>query len=75
MHRIIWVLIVIHCAIWASCAQRPPEPPYTLKQIDPNVWAAIDNSKATNPAAANAGFVIGDDGVAVIDTFFCRDSP
>jgi cyclase len=74
MHSIIRLLIVLHGAVWASCAQRPPEPPFTLEQLGPNVWAAIDNSKATNPAAANAGFVIGDDGVAVIDTFFSEDA-
>ena len=74
MHSIISLLIVLHCAVWASCAQRPPQPPFTLEQLGPNVWAAIDNSKATNPAAANAGFVIGDDGVAVIDTFFSEDA-
>src|SRR4030095_8134106 len=39
-----------------------------------NAWAAIDNPKATSPAAANAGFVIGDDGVVVIDTFWTKDA-
>jgi glyoxylase-like metal-dependent hydrolase (beta-lactamase superfamily II) len=33
-----------------------------------------DNPKAANPASANAGFVIGDDGVVVIDTFFTEDA-
>ena len=74
MCRIIWVLIVIHCAVGASCAQRASELPFALKQIGPNLWAAIDNPKATNPASANAGFVIGDDGVVVIDTFFSEDA-
>lgn len=45
------------------------EPPFTLQQVGPNIWAAIHNAKAVAPAWANAGFVIGDDGVAVIDTF------
>jgi len=74
MHRISRPLIVTLCAVWASCAQQPPEPPFTLKQVGPNAWAAIDNPKATSPAAANAGFVIGDDGVVVIDTFFSEDA-
>jgi glyoxylase-like metal-dependent hydrolase (beta-lactamase superfamily II) len=41
--------------------------PFQLKQIATNIWAAIDDAKGD--AGANAGFVIGDDGVAVIDTF------
>jgi cyclase len=41
--------------------------PFQLKQIASKAWAAIDNTKGD--AGANAGFVIGDDGVAVIDSF------
>ncbi|MGC2529986.1 MAG: MBL fold metallo-hydrolase [Candidatus Acidiferrum sp.] len=40
---------------------------FTLKPLGNNVYAAIDKPKS--PAGSNAGFVIGDDGVAVIDTF------
>jgi len=40
--------------------------PFTLKQVGPNAWAAID---LDGHSGSNAGFVIGDDGVAVIDTF------
>jgi len=40
---------------------------FTLKPLGNNVYAAIDKPKST--AGSNAGFVIGDDGVAVIDTF------
>jgi cyclase len=50
-------------------AQSTPVPSFTLKQVGANVWAAIDNPAAKGVAAANAGFVIGGDGVAVIDSF------
>jgi cyclase len=43
-----------------------PALPFTLKQVGPSAWAAID---LDGHAGSNAGFVIGDDGVAVIDTF------
>jgi cyclase len=42
---------------------------FTLHEVAPGVWAAIDNRQAKPGSGANAGFVIGDDGVAVIDTF------
>lgn len=52
-------------------AQAPAKPsdtlPFQLKRIGPDIWAAIDDAKGD--AGANAGFVIGDEGVAVIDTF------
>jgi cyclase len=62
---------VLFCAGVAR-AQAPAAPaanplPFTLKPLGHNVWAAIDDTKGD--AGANAGFVIGDDGVAVIDTF------
>jgi cyclase len=48
-------------------APAPNSPLFALKPLGHNVWAAIDNAKGE--AGANAGFVIGDSGVAVIDTF------
>jgi cyclase len=42
-------------------------PDFRLQQIGKGVWAAIVNDDGL--AGGNAGFVIGDDGVAVIDTF------
>jgi len=54
----------------AAQAQRAAVPPFTLKQVGANVWAAIDNPAAkAQSASSNGGFIIGDDGVAVIDTF------
>jgi cyclase len=63
------LLAFIAGAAGATATQRHPEPPFRLKAIGSNVWAAIDNAKAQVSSAANAGFVIGDDGVVVIDTF------
>jgi glyoxylase-like metal-dependent hydrolase (beta-lactamase superfamily II) len=46
----------------AAIAQAPPQP-FALKQIGPGVYAAISGE-------SNAGFVIGEDGVLVVDSFF-----
>ena len=58
----------------AACTRASTEPPFTLTQVGPNAWAAIHNAKAASPAWVNAGFVIGDDGVAVIDTFMTAET-
>ena len=51
-------------------AQLPATPAFTSKQVGAGVWAAFDNPAAKSASSsANGGFVIGDDGVAVIDTF------
>jgi len=42
--------------------------PFTLTRLAPGVYAAI--ALPGSDAGANAGFVIGDEAVAVIDTFF-----
>ena len=42
--------------------------PFELKAIGPGVYAAIDGPQGQS--GSNAGFVIGDDGVLVIDSFF-----
>src|SRR5262245_53740330 len=51
----------------AAQSTGPAALTFTLKPLGHNVYAAIDDAKGD--AGANAGFVIGDDGVAVIDTF------
>jgi cyclase len=66
--------VALGLLLLSSTAARPQAPApvpnsllFTLKPLGHNVWAAIDNPKGE--AGANAGFVIGDNGVAVIDTF------
>ncbi len=51
----------------AVSAQSPDTLPFTLKSLGHGVFAAIDDAKGD--AGANAGFVIGDNGVLVVDTF------
>jgi cyclase len=55
-------------------AQPPPSPglPFALTEVGPGVYAAIDGPQ--HKAGSNAGFVIGDDGVLVIDAFFTQDA-
>jgi glyoxylase-like metal-dependent hydrolase (beta-lactamase superfamily II) len=57
-----------------ASAQTATAPPvyFALRQIAPGVYAAID--AAGHKAGSNSGFVIGDDGVVVIDAFFNPDA-
>ena len=70
MHIRLLLLAGLTCAVCETGvmrAQTPAGPGFTLSNIGPNVWAAIDNPKAKQRSFVNAGFVIGDDGVVVID--------
>jgi glyoxylase-like metal-dependent hydrolase (beta-lactamase superfamily II) len=58
--------------VWAGAAAAQAPLPFTLKQVGPGVYAAIDGPE--HKAGANAGFVIGDDGVLVVDSFFNPDA-
>lgn len=42
--------------------------PFTLKEVGPGIYAAIDGP--AHQAGSNSGFIIGDDGVLVVDGFF-----
>jgi cyclase len=68
------VLAFLACDTVATRAQAPSDPWFTVNKLGPNVWAAIDNPKAKQRSYANAGFVIGDDGVVVIDTLLGDES-
>ena len=46
--------------------------PFVLKQLGPGVYAAIDGPE--RKSGSNAGFVIGDDGVLVVDAFFTPEA-
>jgi glyoxylase-like metal-dependent hydrolase (beta-lactamase superfamily II) len=50
-----------------AMAANSPAPDFELVNLGEGVWAAIGND--SGKAGANAGFVVGTDGVAVIDTF------
>jgi cyclase len=66
--------LLLLCVSGAPGAQDAAGPAFILKQVGPNVWAAISNPNSKAPAGANTGFVIGDDGVAVIDTSASADA-
>lgn len=52
----------------SSRAQATPQLPFVLKEVGPGVYAAIDGPE--HKSGANAGFVVGGDGVLVVDSFF-----
>ena len=60
------LLGLIFVVAGSAAAQTPPSPPFKLKEVGPGVYAALSGS--------NAGFVVGDDGVLVVDSFFELDT-
>ena len=69
LSRALFSLALCACVARPCVAQNSPAPdqlPFTLKSLGHDVYAAID---VNGKAGANAGFVIGDDGVLVVDTF------
>jgi cyclase len=69
LHLATLAVLLASATIAAAQSTAPPSDklPFELKLIGPNIWAALDN--ANGDAGANAGFVIGDSGVLVVDTF------
>jgi cyclase len=64
--KLLFLIFALACA--AAAADAPA--PFTLHEVAPGVWAAIDNPAAKAArSGANAGFIIGSDSVAVVDTF------
>ena len=66
------LLIVSLCAVARAQEAAAPALPFTLKPLGNNVYAAIAVPKSN--AGSNSGFVIGDDGVVVVDTFVSADA-
>ena len=59
-------------AISSSAAPAQAPLPFVLKEVGPGVYAAIDGPE--HKAGSNAGFVIGDDGVLVVDALFNEEA-
>lgn len=70
MRTLLFVLISFGVLAIPCSAQDAPLP-FTLHEIGPGEFAAID---LQGHSGSNAGFVIGDDGVLVIDTFEHEDA-
>ena len=66
-------LVVLAAALGLAAPAFAQAPlPFVLKEVGPGVYAAIDGPD--HKAGSNAGFVIGDDGVLVVDAFFNQDA-
>jgi cyclase len=70
--RQLWQPALLAAAFFAThasaTAAEPAADPFTLTSVAPGVYAVIDGPDGRS--GSNAGFVIGDDGVLVIDSFF-----
>jgi len=64
--------LAVFIAVASAASAQTAQLPFVLKQVGPGVYAAIDGLE--HKAGANAGFVIGDDGVLVVDSFFNLDA-
>jgi cyclase len=75
MRKAILLCLFLATVAYATRAQQAPSSgalPFTLKPLGNNVYAAIAVPKSN--AGSNSGFIIGDDGVLVVDTFVTADA-
>jgi cyclase len=76
MLRKVFVLFVFCACLvplgFAQDANPPAALPFTLHEVASGVWAAI--AVPQGKAGSNGGFMIGSDGVAVVDTFVTADA-
>jgi glyoxylase-like metal-dependent hydrolase (beta-lactamase superfamily II) len=73
LQRLVGLVAMLCLLVLPAAAQVPAAPgglPFKLQQVGPGVYAAIGGPMA----GSNAGFVIGDDGVLVVDSFFYPDA-
>jgi glyoxylase-like metal-dependent hydrolase (beta-lactamase superfamily II) len=73
LQRLLGLVAMLCLLVLPAAAQVPATPaglPFKLQQVGPGVYAAIGGPMA----GSNAGFVIGDDGVLVVDSFFYPDA-
>jgi glyoxylase-like metal-dependent hydrolase (beta-lactamase superfamily II) len=66
------ILAIASMAVVSTSASAQAGLPFVLKQVGPGVYAAIDGPD--HKAGSNSGFVIGDDGVLVVDSFINADA-
>jgi cyclase len=71
LRRLIVGLAALLTLAGAAAAQAPALP-FELKAIGPGVYAAIDGPQ--HRSGSNAGFIVGDDGVVVVDAFFTPEA-
>jgi glyoxylase-like metal-dependent hydrolase (beta-lactamase superfamily II) len=65
---LIWLALLCALCVTPMPVSAAEALPFVLKEIGPGVYAAIDGPEGRS--GSNAGFVIGDDGVLVVDSFY-----